>query len=80
MEKITSRRNPLCVHMKKLGENREYRYTHSEFLCDGLKLLKEAVISGVEIKTVLTASQIPFPMPLETRVYHCDRKCGFRNK
>lgn len=73
MERITSRRNPICVHMKRLGESRGYRQEHGQFLCDGIKLLEEAVQSGVEVMAVLTASEIPYPLLVETRVYHCDR-------
>ena len=73
MEKITSRRNPLCVHIKKLGESRSYRYERREFLCDGVKLLEEAAESGAEIPAVLTSAQIPFPLPVGTRVYYTER-------
>ena len=73
MEKITSRKNPLCIHMKKLGASRSYQEQCGEFLCDGMKLLEEAVMHGVEIKAVLTASQVPFPLPVETRVYSVPR-------
>ena len=73
MEKITSRRNPLCVHLKKLGANRSYRESCSEFLCDGLKLLEDAVDSGANILTVLTATQLSFPLPVDTRVYYAER-------
>ena len=70
MEKITSRRNPLCMQIKKLGESRSYRESCGEFLCDGEKLLEEALASGAEITAVLTASSIPFPLPVDTRVYY----------
>ena len=73
MEKITSRKNPLAMHVKKLGVSREYRKECGEFLCDGIKLLEEAVKSGAEIIAVLTASNVPFPLPLETRVFYSDR-------
>ena len=73
MEKITSRRNPLCVHLKKLGSDRGYRGERGEFLCDGLKLLEEAVKSGAEVTNVLASSHLPFPLPLDTRVYFTDR-------
>lgn len=73
MDKISSVRNPLCLHMRKLGGSREYRYKNNEFLCDGIKLLKEAVQSGAEVKAVLTASDISFPLPVETHVYRCNR-------
>ena len=70
MEKITSRKNPICIHMKKLGENRSYRYESGEYLCDGVKLLEEAVAGEVAICSVITAVDIPFPLPLNTRVYY----------
>jgi len=70
---ITSRRNALCVHIKKLGASRGYREACGEFLCDGVKLLEEAVNCGAEITNVITSSHVPIPLPLETRVYHTDR-------
>ena len=63
----------MCAHIKKLGMSRGYRGEHGEFLCDGIKLLEEAVKSGAEILNVLTSSDIPFPLPIDTRVYHADR-------
>ena len=72
MEKITSRRNPLCMYIKKLGENRGYRYESNRFLCDGLKLLEEAVSGSAEVCEVIAAKPIPFPLPLDTRVYYAD--------
>ncbi|MCL2202167.1 MAG: RNA methyltransferase [Oscillospiraceae bacterium] len=72
MEKITGRRNPLCVHFKKLGTDRDYRAESGEFLCDGLKLLVEADRSGAEIVAVLTCDHLPFPLPLDTKVYLTD--------
>ena len=73
MEKITSRRNPRCVHIKKLGANSDYRQSSGQFLCDGLKLLEEAVMCGAEIYEVLTAVNIPFPLPIDIRVYYTER-------
>ena len=58
MEQITSRKNPTAVHLKKLGAVREYREQCREFLCDGSKLLYEAIESGAEITTVLSAVKI----------------------
>ena len=74
MEIITSRRNPLCLHIKKLGASRSYRQACREFLCDGIKLLEEAVKNDAEITNILTADHIPFPLPLETRVHFADRR------
>ena len=73
MERITSRRNPLCIHMKKLGESRSYRHESNQFLCDGIKLLEEALMCGADICSVLTASDIPFPLSLDTRVYYAEQ-------
>ena len=73
MEKITSRRNPLCLHLKKLGSCRRHREACGQFLCDGIKLLEDAVNSGAEIKAVLTSSHLPFPLSLDTKVYYAER-------
>jgi len=62
------------MHIKKLGASRSYREACGEFLCDGIKLLEEAVTSEAEIANVLTAVHIPFPLPLDARVYFSDRK------
>ncbi|MCL2365646.1 MAG: RNA methyltransferase [Oscillospiraceae bacterium] len=73
MEKITSRKNPLCIHFKKLGADRAYRESCGEFLCDGIKLLKEAEQSGTEIVAVLTSTHIPFGLPINTKLYLTDQ-------
>lgn len=73
MNRITSRRNPVCVHLKKLGASRDYRESCGEFLCDGIKLLSEAVKCGAEVLTVLTSSPVPFPLPLDTKVFYAER-------
>jgi len=72
MERITSRRNPICVHIKRLGTDREYRETCGEFVCDGIKLLEEADKWGAQIITVLTSAHIPFPLSVDTKVYLTD--------
>ena len=72
MEKLTSRRNPLCLHIKKLGASRSYRESCGEFLCDGIKLLEEAAMCGADIVAVLTSSDLPFPLPVDTRAYHAE--------
>jgi TrmH family RNA methyltransferase len=64
MEKITSRKNPLVAHLKKLGASREYRYARGEFLCDGEKLLREAAACGAEVTAALTESAaLPSELP-----------------
>ena len=56
MERLTSRKNPLIVHMRALGADKSYRHAHGEFLCDGTKLLGEALRWGAEITALLWAS------------------------
>ena len=72
MEKISSRRNPLSLHLKKLGVSRSYREASGEFLCDGIKLLAEAVASNAEIVAFLTAIPLPFTLPGATSVYYAE--------
>jgi len=58
--------------MKKLGADRSYRELCGEFICDGVKLLYEALNNDVEILAILTSSDIQFPLSLETRLYYTD--------
>ena len=73
MNKITSRRNPVCVHIKKLGTSSSYRKQSGEFLCDGIKLLEEAVRCKAGIPIVLTSTNVPFPLSIETKLFYIDR-------
>ena len=68
MEKITSRRNPVLVHVKKLSSNRSYRLSHNEFVCDGAKILSEALSSGVEVKYVLAEHPYVHEIPDTVKV------------
>lgn len=70
MERMTSRRSQAAIHIRRLGADKSYREQCREFLCDGAKLLEEAVKSDTEIIDVVTASHILFPLPVETRVYY----------
>jgi len=72
MEKITSRKNPICVHVKKLGTSKSYREEEGQFISDGEKLLSEAVSYGADIEIVLTAAVLPFDLPDNTRVYQAE--------
>lgn len=58
METISSRKNPIIVHMKKLGASADYRREHREFLCDGAKLFEEAVKWGVQITAILISGEM----------------------
>ena len=52
-ETITSRKNPLCTHFRKLASSRAYREETGEFLCDSPKLLQEAARWDAAVHTVL---------------------------
>ena len=53
VETITSRQNPLMTHLRKLGSSRSYRVKSGEYLCDGTKLLQEALKWSAPVKTAL---------------------------
>ena len=63
MEHITSRKNPKIQHIKKLGSSKAYRTECGEFLCDGRKLLEEAVSNGAEVLTIVYCGEVPAVMP-----------------
>lgn len=52
-KRLVSRKNPVVVHLRKLGSDRAYRQERDEFLCDGEKLLREAIAWDAEITAVL---------------------------
>lgn len=68
MERITSRANPLLGHMKKLIKDRSYRREKGEFLCDGVKMLEEAIKWGAEITAVLVSDGLDVPLPQKGRI------------
>ena len=49
-----SRQNPKIQRVKKLGSDRTFRRREGVFVCDGEKLLFEAVKNGAGIETVFT--------------------------
>ena len=63
MEIITSRQNPLCTHLRKLAASASYRRQRGEFLCDSPKLLKEALLWGAEVRTVVATAGVEVPEP-----------------
>ena len=48
METITSRTNPLITHIRKLAADRKYRYASGQMVCEGPKMLEEALRWGGE--------------------------------
>lgn len=64
MEYITSRKNPVISHIRRLGADRAYRRESGEFLGDGVKLLEEAVRWKAPLTAVVTTPGIS-PPPVE---------------
>lgn len=73
MERITSRKNPKIQHLKKLGASKSYREECGEFLCDGRKLLEEAVSNGAEVVTVAYCGEEPDCIPDSAAVIEVTR-------
>ena len=53
VERITSRKNPTVVRLRALANDGAFRRAEGEYLCDGHKLLAEALDKGAELLTVL---------------------------
>lgn len=53
MEKITSRKNEYIRSLRLLASKGDYRRERGEYVCDGIKLLREAILSGAEVTSVL---------------------------
>ncbi len=53
MIQIESRQNNTLRHLARLARDKKYRRTTGEMVCEGEKLLAEALASGVKIKTLL---------------------------
>lgn len=61
MERITSRQNPLMTRVRKLVSSRSFRRTEGEYLCDGVKLLEEAVKWNAPLTTVIVSEGQELP-------------------
>lgn len=69
MERITSSKNPLIAHVRRLRVDRAYREACGEFVCDGRKLLREALLWYPRLKTVLVTPDAPCPeLPEDARL------------
>ncbi len=53
MFRITSRRNPTVTHIKNLAGDKSYRRNAGEMLCEGPKMLREAITSGAVIRNLV---------------------------
>ena len=69
MDRITSRQNPIIRQLRALGRERSAREEAGLFVCDGEKLLREAISGGARIDTVLWAETPAVPSPCGVRQY-----------
>jgi len=58
MERITSRANPLIAHVERLSGDASYRAEHREFVCEGQKLIPEALAAGLSVHTAIVHESI----------------------
>ncbi len=54
-ERITSRRNPLVARLRRLGTDKRARRAEGAFLCEGGKLVGEALRWGAEVELLAVA-------------------------
>lgn len=59
MEPITSRKNQHIRHFRALCSDRAYRREQGEYICDGEKLLREALSAGAEVTAILCRGDLP---------------------
>jgi len=62
VEHITSRSNRLLTHIRKLAASRSYRAEQGEYLCDGVKMLQEALQWNAPITAVVTTDAAGLPV------------------
>jgi len=68
MEQITSRTNPLISRFRKLAGDRKLRRAEGVLVCEGPKMLSEALAWGFVPETALVAGDFAFDFPPQTRV------------
>ena len=68
MECITSRQNPLFQKLRKLNGSSAFRRQQGLFVCEGPKLLEEAVKWGADIQIAVKTPAFSLPRGLSCRV------------
>jgi TrmH family RNA methyltransferase len=70
VEAISSRKNQYIVRLRNLSGDGAFRREQGEFLCDGIKLLREALEKGAQVRSVLWKGQaVAMPGLDSTRQY-----------
>ena len=68
-ERISSRSNPLLARIRRLKGRRSARREEGTFLCEGPKMLEEALRWGAQVETVVCAQGTALPqLPGQVRV------------
>ena len=68
-ERITSRSNPLIARLRRLKSQRAARRAEGTFLCEGPKMLEEALRWGARLECVVCAQGAALPpLPEQVRV------------
>lgn len=62
-EKITSRQNRTVKYLRALAREKELRAEKREFVCDGEKLLNEALAENMEIPLILVSEEAEGSLP-----------------
>jgi len=74
MELLTSRKNRIILHLKNLSSDGAYRRETGEFICDGEKLLMEALEFKAEVNCVLWGGEPTFTLPEGIMQYSCSQE------
>ena len=72
MEQIRSRKNQYILHLRALARDNDARRDAGEYVCDGEKLLREALQFGAEVTSVLWRDAAAFPLPDKVAQYTAD--------
>ena len=72
VETITSKTNSTIVKIAKLS-NKKYRNEENLFLCDGIKLLKEAIDFNAKIKYIIIKNDIKLDDEMIEKIKKCQK-------
>ena len=71
-ELITSKTNSTIVKIAKLT-SKKYRNEYKMFMCDGVKLVKEAIDFGAELKYIIICNDFVLDFDLQTTIKNCKK-------
>ncbi len=71
METLTSRKSAYIRHVRRLADDAEYRREQGQYLCDGMKTLREALRFGARVVSVLWRERAEDVVGLEGAEQFC---------